>query len=84
MTTTTTKSSDLRIGENIKKKLKRMYSERVTKPMTPDQVGSSLDAIPAKPAQAAPSEAPTGVRTPTGPAAPRRPTTQQAQAGAAR
>jgi hypothetical protein len=37
MTTTTTKSSDLRIGENIKKKLKRMYSERVTKSMTPDQ-----------------------------------------------
>ena len=37
MTATTTKSSDLRIGENIKKKLKRMYSERVTKSMTPDQ-----------------------------------------------
>jgi hypothetical protein len=37
MTTTTTKSSDLRIGENIKKKLRRMYSERVTKSMTPDQ-----------------------------------------------
>ena len=37
MTATTTKSSDLRIGENIKKKLKRMYSERVTNSMTPDQ-----------------------------------------------
>ena len=37
MTATITKSSDLRIGENIKKKLKRMYSERVTKSMTPDQ-----------------------------------------------
>ena len=37
MTATTTKSSDLRIGENIKKKLRRMYSERVTKSMTPDQ-----------------------------------------------
>jgi hypothetical protein len=37
MTTTTTKSSDLRIGENIKKKLKRMYSERATKSMSPDQ-----------------------------------------------
>jgi len=37
MTTTTTKSSDLRIGENIKKKLARMYSERATKSMTPDQ-----------------------------------------------
>ena len=37
MTTTTTKSSDLRIGETIKKKLARMYSLRATKPMTPDQ-----------------------------------------------
>jgi hypothetical protein len=37
MTTTTTKSSDLRIGENIKKKLRRMYLERATKSMTPDQ-----------------------------------------------
>ena len=37
MTTTTTKSSDLRIGENIKKKLRRMYSEQVTKSMSPDQ-----------------------------------------------
>jgi hypothetical protein len=37
MTATTTKSSDLRIGENIKKKLRRMYSERATKSMTPDQ-----------------------------------------------
>ena len=37
MTTTTTKSSDLRIGENIKKKLRRMYSEQVTKTMSPDQ-----------------------------------------------
>lgn len=37
MTATTTKSSDLRIGENIKKKLRRMFSERVTKSMTPDQ-----------------------------------------------
>jgi hypothetical protein len=37
MTTTTTKSSDLRIGENIKKKLLRMYSLRANKPMTPDQ-----------------------------------------------
>ena len=37
MTTTTTKSSDLRIGENIKKKLKRMYLERATTTMSPDQ-----------------------------------------------
>jgi len=37
MTTTTTKSSDLRIGETIKKKLARMYSLRATKSMTPDQ-----------------------------------------------
>ncbi|NCY20891.1 hypothetical protein EBX31_02910 [bacterium] len=37
MTTTTTKSSDLRIGENIKKKLRRMYSEKATKSMSPDQ-----------------------------------------------
>jgi hypothetical protein len=37
MTTTTTKSSDLRIGENIKKKLRRMYSERATTTMSPDQ-----------------------------------------------
>ncbi len=37
MTATTTKSSDLRIGENIKKKLKRMYSEKATKSMSPDQ-----------------------------------------------
>jgi hypothetical protein len=37
MTATTTKSSDLRIGENIKKKLKRMYSEKATATMTPDQ-----------------------------------------------
>jgi hypothetical protein len=37
MTTTTTKSSDLRIGENIKKKLRRMYLEQVTKSMSPDQ-----------------------------------------------
>jgi len=37
MTPTTTQSSDLRIGENIKKKLRRMYSERATKSMTPDQ-----------------------------------------------
>jgi hypothetical protein len=37
MTSTTTKSSDLRIGETIKKKLRRMYSERATKSMTPDQ-----------------------------------------------
>jgi hypothetical protein len=37
MTTTTTKSSDLRIGENIKKKLRRMYSEKATATMTPDQ-----------------------------------------------
>jgi hypothetical protein len=37
MTTTTTKSSDLRTGETIKKKLRRMYSEQVTKTMSPDQ-----------------------------------------------
>ena len=37
MTTTTTKSSDLRIGENIKKKLRRMYLERATTTMSPDQ-----------------------------------------------
>jgi hypothetical protein len=37
MTATTTKSSDLRIGENIKKKLRRMYSEKATATMTPDQ-----------------------------------------------
>ena len=37
MTTTTTKSSDLRIGENIKKKLKRMYLERAITTMSPDQ-----------------------------------------------
>lgn len=37
MTTTTTKSSDLKIGENIKKKLRKMYSEQVTKSMSPDQ-----------------------------------------------
>lgn len=37
MTITTTKSSDLRIGENIKKKLRKMYSEQVTKSMSPDQ-----------------------------------------------
>jgi len=37
MTTTTTKSFDLRIGENIKKKLKRMYLERATTTMSPDQ-----------------------------------------------
>ena len=37
MTTTTTKSSDLRIGENIKKKLKRTYLERATTMMSPDQ-----------------------------------------------
>lgn len=37
MTTITTKSSDLRIGENIKKKLKRMYLERATTTMSPDQ-----------------------------------------------
>ena len=37
MTTTTMKSSDLRIGENIKKKLKRMYLERATTTMSPDQ-----------------------------------------------
>ena len=37
MTATMTASSDLRIGENIKKKLRRMYSEQVTKSMSPDQ-----------------------------------------------
>ena len=37
MTTTTTKSSDLRIGENIKKKLRRMYLGRATTTMSPDQ-----------------------------------------------
>ena len=37
MTATTTKSSDLRIGENIKKKLKRTYLERATTMMSPDQ-----------------------------------------------
>ena len=37
MTITTTKSSDLRIGENIKKKLRRMYLERATTTMSPDQ-----------------------------------------------
>lgn len=37
MTTTTTKSSDLRIGENIKKKLRRTYLERATTMMSPDQ-----------------------------------------------
>jgi cell division protein FtsL len=63
-------------------RLARQHTEM--KPMTPDQVGSALDAIPAKPAQAAPSDGPTGVRTPTAPANPRRPPTQQAPAGAAR
>lgn len=37
MTATTTKSSDLRIGENIKKKLKRTYLERATTTMSSDQ-----------------------------------------------
>ena len=37
MTTTTTKSSDLRISENIKKKLRRTYLERATTMMSPDQ-----------------------------------------------
>ena len=37
MTTTTTKSSDLRICENIKKTLKRIYLERATTTMSPDQ-----------------------------------------------
>lgn len=46
MTTTTTKSSDLRIGENIKKKLRRMYSEQVTKTMSPDQqTALAIDTI---------------------------------------
>ena len=46
MTITTTKSSDLRIGENIKKKLKRMYSEKATKSMSPDQqTALAIDTI---------------------------------------
>ena len=46
MTTTTTKSSDLRIGENIKKKLRRMYSEKATKSMSPDQqTALAIDTI---------------------------------------
>ncbi len=46
MTVTTTKSSDLRIGENIKKKLKRMYSEKATKSMSPDQqTALAIDTI---------------------------------------
>jgi hypothetical protein len=46
MTATTTKSSDLRIGENIKKKLKRMYSEKATKSMSPDQqTALAIDTI---------------------------------------
>jgi len=32
-----TASSDLRIGEKIKERLRRMCSERATKSMTPDQ-----------------------------------------------
>ena len=46
MTTTTTKSSDLRIGENIKKKLRRMYSEKATATMSPDQqTALAIDTI---------------------------------------
>jgi hypothetical protein len=46
MTTTTTKSSDLRIGENIKKKLRRMYLERATATMSPDQqTALAIDTI---------------------------------------
>ena len=46
MTITTTKSSDLRIGENIKKKLRRMYSERATTTMSPDQqTALAIDTI---------------------------------------
>ena len=46
MTATTTKSSDLRIGENIKKKLRRMYSEKATATMSPDQqTALAIDTI---------------------------------------
>jgi len=46
MTTTTTKSSDLRIGENIKKKLRRMYLEKATATMSPDQqTALAIDTI---------------------------------------
>ncbi len=46
MTTTTTKSSDLRIGENIRKKLRRMFSERATATMSPDQqTALAIDTI---------------------------------------
>ena len=67
-------------------RLTRLHTE--LKPMTPDQVGASLDAIPARPVPSAPADAPAIGKAPT-PATPpqRRAGTQQAQiagTGAAR
>ena len=46
MTATMTASSDLRIGENIKKKLRRMYSEQSSKVKCPDkQVALAISII---------------------------------------
>lgn len=62
---------------NEPSRLERLAQQHTgLKPMTPDQVGAALDAIPAKPAQAAPTD----TRPPAAPVAPRRPGTQQAQA----
>jgi hypothetical protein len=64
---------------NEPSRLERLTQQHTDlKPMTPDQMNGTLDAIPARPLLVTPTEAPTTAPRPPTPA--RRGTTQQAQA----